>query len=148
MGILPNTTLNHTIWLVNSFGQSMGLGWEARYLLWEPENFQVAQHPPWPTSGIYLPLSLPQSHHSEGKLATEQGQVALSLAQLESRGLPLPHSQDHPGPHLHPPHSGSWVGSRAEKPRVQGGQGGGRGKGWASTYCTDGRCWRSCRGTT
>lgn len=144
MGILPNTTLNHTIWLVNSLGRVWAWAGKLGICFGNQKTFKWLSSLLGPPLVSYLPLSLPQSHHSEGKLATEQGQVALSLAQLESRGLPLPHSQDHPGPHLHPPHSGSWVGSRTEKPRVQGGGGG---KGRASTYCTDGRCWRSCRGT-
>ena len=59
----------------------MGLGWEAGYLLWEPENFQVAQLLPPPSPHPQLPLLLPQSQQHEEKLAEElaevQGQVAL-----------------------------------------------------------------------
>lgn len=57
------------------------MGWEVGYLLWEPENFQVAQLLPLSSPYPHLPLLLPQSQQHEEKLAEElaevQGQVAL-----------------------------------------------------------------------
>lgn len=59
----------------------MGLGLEVAYLLWEPENFQVAQLLPPLSPHPHLPLLLPQSQQYEEKLAEElaevQGQVAV-----------------------------------------------------------------------